>query len=228
MQPTVRRRPTFTAERRLTALCETCGFRPPRRADAAAAISQLATLWRGAVNIGGGDVHERVAYNRDEIHAVSNRVERLLAQPGATLSPIQISRPTAASGSFGPEVLVMLLERAVRRLAVLTARLRGEQWDIRGRIDRSEVSISELVAVPFHRAHRELWSWAAGSESSVVVFLEEARHLRGPAGSTPRRPRPHRGPPLASDLAERERRTRNARLALARPERAGAETTPSR
>jgi hypothetical protein len=100
-------------------------------------------------------MHERASRVRDELHAVANRVGRLLETPGATLAPIEISAPgkgfgasTVSTGAF--------IRLAAERLARLVDGLSPEHWQIEGRIADSTITIEELVARPLHTSHHEL------------------------------------------------------------------------
>src|SRR4051812_42897421 len=63
--------------------CHICGFAPPSRLRIADEVRRLPAAWAAALTAGGPDALHRAAVLRDEIHGVTNRVARLVAQPGA-------------------------------------------------------------------------------------------------------------------------------------------------
>jgi hypothetical protein len=91
---------------------------------------------------------------RDEIHAVTNRIDQLLISPYSIFAPVRTSPRNALARLVNPRVLVALLELATTRLAALTDTVHGEQWQRRGKVRGGNVSIAELAALPLHRTYR--------------------------------------------------------------------------
>jgi hypothetical protein len=100
-------------------------------------------------------MHERASAVRDELHAVANRVGRLLETPGAPLAPIEIPSPRIGPGS-SPVATGASVRLEAERLARLVEGLSPEQWQTEGRIADSTITIEELVARPLHTSHRAL------------------------------------------------------------------------
>lgn len=145
----------------IAAACMSCGFEPPTRARAATELRSLSAVWVSALQTSDSVVHERAAKLRDELHAIANRVGRLLETPGALLPPVRIQAPTAVSGAIPPELRGALIRVAVDRLAELVDRLRRADWRVSGRLGDTSVTIGELVAEPLHSSHRHLACLAA-------------------------------------------------------------------
>jgi hypothetical protein len=113
---------------------------------------------------------EEVARLRDEMHAVANRVARLLAAPGSTLAAMDIGRPSALAGPSSADLLVALLAMAAERLADIAEALDDRRWRLVGRLGPEPTTVGQLIALPLHRAHRLLADPADG----VVTTLEAA------------------------------------------------------
>ena len=159
-------------------VCVACGFRPPSRAETAEALRALPSAWQAAMAVRPGLV-EQAAFLRDEIHAVTNRVARVLAVPGSRLSSVTILVPTAlASYEASPGVIAELLRMAVDRLAGLVEPLRSAEWHLSGRVGEGTVTVLQLVHVPLHHGHRDL-TGVNDVGAAVVVPLD--RRQRSPA-----------------------------------------------
>ena len=149
--------------------CRTCGFAPPSRPRVAEALQRLPGTWAVTLATGEDAQLRSAAVLRDEIHGITNRILRLLAQPGAGLLPVVVPFPSAARGgviSTGPVLHVIRL--AVDRLVEVVSRLRAADWDIQGTVVDTgrPVTVHDLVLVPLHHSHRGL---ALLTTSSVAV-----------------------------------------------------------
>jgi hypothetical protein len=92
---------------------------------------------------------------RDELHAVANRVARLLVSPGSTLSPVRIDVPTELARPPSIDLLIELLRIEADRLADLTESI-GAEWGWIGRVGVGPVTVTALAAVPLHTSHQVL------------------------------------------------------------------------
>lgn len=127
----------------------------PALANAAGALRQLPTMWSDALQ-GAPLLIEPAARLRDELHAVANRVERLLAAPGSALSSVTIHVPTALDWAASRNVLVDLLRAAAHRLADVLGTMGPEDWVTSGTVGGGVVTVGQLVLVPLHHSHRDL------------------------------------------------------------------------
>jgi len=118
-------------------------------------------VWVSALRNADPVVHERAAQLRDELHAVANRVGRLLEAPGAQLPPVRIQAPTAPSRAMPGELRSALIQVEVDRLADLVDGLSPTDWRLTGMIGDAPVTIGELIAAPLHSSHRLLAYTAA-------------------------------------------------------------------
>jgi hypothetical protein len=134
--------------------CNECGFRPPDRVAAASALRSLGAEWASALEAADPAVGPQAARVRDELHAVANRVARLLDTPGAELPPVRVQPAGARSRSVPGELRGALLHVEAERLAEVVEGLSPEEWRVSGRIGGSPVTIAELVAAPLHSSHR--------------------------------------------------------------------------
>jgi hypothetical protein len=100
-------------------------------------------------------MHERACRVRDELHAVANRVGRLLETPGARLAPIEIPPPHIGPGARRAATGT-LIGFAAERLADMVEDLTASEWCIEGRIGDSTTTIEELVARALHTARQDL------------------------------------------------------------------------
>ena len=145
----------------IAAVCIWCGFEPPTRARAATALRSLPAVWVSALQNADPVVHERATQLRDELHAVANRVGRLLEAPGAQLPPVRIQAPTAPSRAMPGELRSALIQVEVDRLADLVDGLSPTDWRLTGMIGDAPVTIGELIAAPLHSSHHLLAYTAA-------------------------------------------------------------------
>jgi hypothetical protein len=136
--------------------CSQCGFQAVAPAGTSSALRALPQACRDALRRGDHAVVEEVARLRDELHAVANRVARLLVAPGSTLAAMDIGSPTALAGPSNPELLVAILTMAAGRLADITDRLGEADWRLVGQLGPETVTVGQLVEVPLHSAHRLL------------------------------------------------------------------------
>lgn len=150
----------------IAADCIWCGFEPPARARAATALRLLPAVWVRALEHEDPVVHERAAGLSDELHAVANRVGRLLEGPGALLPPVRIQGPSAAPGAIPRELTGARIRVASDRLADLVDGLSPADWRRTGRIGDAPVTIGELVAAPLHSSHR-LLAYRAATRGST-------------------------------------------------------------
>jgi hypothetical protein len=150
--------------------CRECGFRPPQRNDTSAVLRRLTSQWRTEVR-DRPRLFERAAFLRDEIHAVTNRIERLLAAPDSRLQPVTINVPTAIEAASSKAVVLDLLGISVERLARIVDSLRPGDWDTTGYVGNGTVTVAELVRLPLHHSYRDLLGNRHGrSEATVVPF----------------------------------------------------------
>ncbi|MGQ0618053.1 MAG: hypothetical protein ACT4PW_13865 [Acidimicrobiia bacterium] len=155
--------------------CEHCGFTGPEWDDTADSLRALAPNWRDAIErrqqlIGSA------ARLRDVVHAVTNRVDRLLAAPGSHLSSVTIDAPTALVAAASPDLLIELLDMAAERLARLIESLGPDDRDIEGCVDTSTVTIADLVRVPLHHSHRDLTLEDSGRAVRVSLDTRRPHH----------------------------------------------------
>jgi hypothetical protein len=159
--------------------CRNCGFTPPPRDDTARALRRLPSTWRAAMSA-RPEALARAAYLRDEIHAVTNRVARLLVAPQARLQRVRINVPTAiASASSGPVVLHRL-RLSVERLARLVESMRTDDWKVNGYVEDRDITVAELVLVPLHHSHRDLLGDAGRVGRTLVIPLGSRRVTTDP------------------------------------------------
>lgn len=130
--------------------------RPMNPAETSSALRALPRACRDALRTGDDALMEEVARLRDELHAVANRVARLLAAPGSALASMDIGSPTALAGPSSPGLLVAVLTMTAERLASMADRLGEEDWRVIGHLGTQTVTIGQLVALPLHSAHRIL------------------------------------------------------------------------
>jgi hypothetical protein len=100
-----------------------------------------------------------VAVLRDQIHAVTNRVQRLVAQPGAGVLPVMVRFPSAGSSDvISPVQVLHVLQAAVDRLVNVLDSLDADGWDIRGVwADTGQTFIVyDLPLLPLHFSHRHI------------------------------------------------------------------------
>lgn len=164
--------------------CDLCGFCPPSTTELPAAIRALSSTWTAALHSGGPGIIEEAARSRDELHAVANRVARVLVAPGSTLSPVRIETPTEMGRPPTVDLLVELLRLEADRLSGITDSI-GAEWGWFGRIGRSNVTVRELAEVPLHTAHRLI---SGQARQTSVVFLDAHRQNavdRGPSTYVP-------------------------------------------
>src|SRR5690606_5017484 len=119
------------------------------------AIRALPSRWAAALGAGRCETVEDAARQRDELHAVANRVARLLVAPGSTVSPVRIDVPTESARPPSTDLLVELLRIEADRLADLAGSI-GAEWGWIGRVGIGPVTASELAAVPLHTSHQLL------------------------------------------------------------------------
>jgi hypothetical protein len=155
--------------------CDACGFTPLARGDIADALRKLPVAWQEALRSDPTFV-EPAARLRDELHAVTNRVERVLDEPDTSLASVTIHAPTALATPTSRDVLVSLLHLSANRLADLVESLSTDAWEMRGHVDEGTVTVRELAQVPLHHSHRDLARSRAGD--SVVVHFDRGRRKR--------------------------------------------------
>ena len=178
------RHPSSNVDR---AACGTCGFSPPARADIADALRRLPSTWQRAL-AAHPTLIDRAAFLRDDLHAVANRVARLLAAPGTRLSVVTIHVPTAlTAGIASPAIVVHRLRMAADRLRRLVEPLRTGGWDVTGSVGDGFVTVTQLVHVPLHHSHRDLASNPGEMTMAAVVPIDPRR--RGSARHLPARRR---------------------------------------
>ena len=137
--------------------CNRCGFRTPDRTDIPCEIAAIASKWRPVLPTAPPSQLEGAARLRDELHVVANRISRLRAAPGSpVLATLSIDAPTALRRTASVEHLLVMLDISAQRLADLAASLDAAEWDLRGRIGASDVSVAELALMPLHRSHARL------------------------------------------------------------------------
>jgi len=99
---------------------------------------------------------EEAARLRDEMHAVTTRIERVLASPGARLGDMAIEVPTACARGASAELVLSLLGLAAERFAGLVESLQVDEWHFVGTFDSGTVSVYELACMPLHSTRRHL------------------------------------------------------------------------
>jgi hypothetical protein len=124
--------------------------------EMSAALHALPMACQRALRRGDQVLVEEAARLRDELHAVANRVTRLLDVPGARLAEMDIGVPTPLAGPSSPQLVLALLTMAAERLADIADHLGEEEWRATGQLGSEIVTIGQLVEVPLHRAHRIL------------------------------------------------------------------------
>jgi len=150
--------------------CGDCGFTQLQRGDTGGALRRLPSTWRAALRA-NPQLLERAAFLRDEIHAVTNRVARLLVAPGSRLQRVTIYAPTANATAESQAVVVEFLRISAERLARIVDSLRPDDWDSTGYVGDSAVTVADLIQVPLHHSHRDLVRNAEGGGQPVVVPL---------------------------------------------------------
>lgn len=170
-----------------------CGSRPMAPAELRSALRALPAACHRALRGGDQALVEEVARLRDELHAVANRVTRLLAAPDARLATMDIGRPTALAGRASPELVLARLAMAAERLADIADRLGEQQWRTTGQLGSDAVTIGQLVALPLQRAHRIVSASSAArrndsnasnvsNDRNDTVRAARARDERAPRG----------------------------------------------
>jgi hypothetical protein len=100
---------------------------------------------------------EAAARVRDELHAVTNRVSRILVSPGSpALAAVVVDAPTSLAGSTNSRQVVVRILLAARRAAELTRALHDTEWDLVGQVGTATVRVEELLTMPLHRSHGRL------------------------------------------------------------------------
>ena len=150
--------------------CGDCGFTQPQRSDTGGALRRLPSTWRAALRA-NPQLLERAAFLRDEIHAVTNRVARLLVAPGSRLQRVTIYAPTANATAESQAVVIDFLRISAERLARIVDSLRPDDWDSTGSVGDRAVTVADLIQVPLHHSHRDLVRNATGGDQPVVVPL---------------------------------------------------------
>jgi hypothetical protein len=125
-------------------------------AQAGSALRALPEACRAALRSGDDTVVQEVARLRDELHAVANRVARLLAAPGSTLAALDLGAPTALAGPSSPGHLVAIVTMAAERLADMADRLGEGDRRVTGQLGQQTVTVGQLIALPLHSARRFL------------------------------------------------------------------------
>jgi hypothetical protein len=148
--------------------CDQCGFLPPARRELPSAIGALPSRWVAALRSDPSGTFEDAARVRDELHAVANRVGRLLVAPGSTLSPVHIDVPTELARPPSIDLLTELLRIEADRLADLAESI-GAEWGWIGRVGAGPVSVAALAAVPLHTTHQMLTRDGCGGASVVLL-----------------------------------------------------------
>lgn len=156
--------------------CDRCGFVPPIRADLPTEIRALPSLWAAALRSGRSATIEDAARLRDELHAVANRVARLLVASGSTVAPVRIGVPTEVARPPSIDLLVELIRIEADRLAEISESA-GAEWGWIGRVGIGPVAVTELAAVPLHSSHRMLAS--EPNRDTNVTFIAQRRHRAG-------------------------------------------------
>jgi len=170
-----------------SASCAECGFRHLISRELPAAIRALPSTWAAALRSGGLGMIEEAARSRDELHAVANRVARILVAPGSTLSPVSVETPTEMARPPAVDLLVELLRMEADRLAAITDPIRAE-WEWVGRVGRGIVTVRQLVEVPLHSTHRLLVG-DQGQRTSVILLDAHRRKTASRVPSMHRRDR---------------------------------------
>jgi hypothetical protein len=150
--------------------CGECGFIQPRRSETGGALRRLPSAWRTALRA-NPQLLERAAFLRDEIHAVTNRVARLLVAPRSRLQRVTIRAPTANATSGSQAVVVDLLRFSAERLARIVDSLRLDDWGTTGYVGDGVVTVADLIHVPLHHSHRDLVCHTDDGDRAVVVPL---------------------------------------------------------
>jgi hypothetical protein len=150
--------------------CGDCGFTQLRRSDIGGALRRLSSTWQEALGA-NPQLWERAAFLRDEIHAVTNRVARLLVAPGSRLQRVTIYAPTANATAGSQAVVVDFLRISAERLARIVDSLRLDDWASTGYVGDSSVTVADLIQVPLHHSHRELVRYAEEGGQPIVVRL---------------------------------------------------------
>ena len=141
-------------------------------ADAGAAVRAVPLQWENAI-AARPSLAAHAALLRDELHAVTNRVERLVLEPGSRLAVLELHETTVA-GSGSTSVVLRRLRIAAERLADLIEALRVEEWAITGRVRDGSVSVRQLVHLPLHHSHRDL-ATRRGDVAVVPVTISRRR-----------------------------------------------------
>ncbi len=137
--------------------CGRCGFQRPRHTDIAAAIALLPAEWRRPLEERRPGAFADAARLRDELHVVTNRIERIRAVPGAPIvAPLPTVMPTPRHRITSSEHLVTLLQLAAERLVETLTRLDADEWQLHGRLGSEDVTIEQLAVMPLHRSHARL------------------------------------------------------------------------
>jgi hypothetical protein len=137
------------------ARCEDCGFASPMRREMSAALRAVPPAWHVALQT-RPELAERAAVVRDELHAIANRVVRLVTAPGVRLSMVRINAPSALARAASAAQLAELLDQSAVRLADLTDSLQPDQWSLAGHMGDANVTVADLIASPLHHSHAAL------------------------------------------------------------------------
>jgi hypothetical protein len=158
--------------------CPTCGFVPPTRREIPGALRALFTEWQRAIDCGDPALIEGAARLRDELHAIANRVARVLTAPGASVSRVRIHAPTALAGASDRGLVLVLLGSSADRLADITDTMDPDQWELFGCVGSSFVTIAELVLMPLHASHRRLSLPPTPLHASPITLHDRRRQDR--------------------------------------------------
>ena len=157
LSASVRRHPSSHIEQP-PGVCASCGFRTPTRDQIITALESLPHVWETA--LAAEPSPERLdgaARVRDELHAVTNRVSRILVSPGSpVLATVVVDAPSSLAGSASPRQVVVRVLMAAQRAADLARTLDDTDWDLVGRLGAATIRVDELLAMPLHRSHRRL------------------------------------------------------------------------
>ena len=142
--------------------CSRCRFQPPAREQIVPGLAGIPLVWQAHLDRHPDEpnVAVDVARLRDELHAVTNRITRILDVPAAiTIADVEIDAPTALVASTPPEHLVALLRLAAERASTVVGRFAPADWHRRARLGDKIVDVEALAILPLHRSHARLGGW---------------------------------------------------------------------
>ena len=146
--------------------CRRCGFRSPPRSEVAAALAGLPRRWQAHLEQLGPPeqqhVHVGIARARNELHAVANRMSRILEAPTnvgpAVVTEVDTEAPIVVAATTDPDQLLARLRLAAERASEFVGALDAGDWRRRARVGERSVTIEELAILPLHRSHARFGS----------------------------------------------------------------------